>query len=424
MQNLEKSRLIRLGVKLLLALITFWILIWPHLRRAENLLLSGKESYYHLKEGTIAVILSFLNQYTGINNILLAKLLPISLGILSMLLFYAILKKFKLNYAIVILSTLILVSSPSFIYLFGTLNAYGFTVFIFLLSIYLLLERKELLGVAALYLIPFFGIVPTFLGLLLLLVYSLKNQRFRLFLGALPSLALLYFSPTKILPSYGSRIISDFGGYYGLGLFIVLFSLFGLKHLWQKKYKHALTYLTIIFLCVFSLLNIRVLSYLNLILAGLAALGLIGLIKSEWRSKLIKQMSILIMVYGLIFSGLSYINFISSDLPNEEVVEMIEYLETLPGEEVFSHPYREPWIEYAGKNFIEDENLFYTKNIDQALAIIKSKKIKYLWIDEEMEEMVWGEEDEGLQFLLKYSKHFKKNKVNDYVTLWEVEEEN
>lgn len=398
-------------------------MLWPHLSRAENLLLSGKEAYYHLQKGITAFLLSFLNSNIAIDIILLAKIVPIILGILSMLLFYELLRKFKLSHGIVILSTLILIVSPSFIFLFGTLNAYAFTSFLSLLALYLFIEKKEFLGVIILYLVPFFGMVPALLGLLLLLIYSLRNQRFRLFLGALPSLALLYFSPTETLPSYGSSIISDFGGNYGIGLFIILLSLFGLKYLWQKKYKHIFLYIIIISLVIFSLLDIRVLAYLNFILVGLSALGIISLAKTEWKSKLIQKLSILIMVYGLLFSGLSYINFTSLDLPNKEIIEMIDYLKTLPDGKVFSHSSRQHWIEYSGKKFATDENLFYTRDVEQALTTIKAKKIKYLWIDKEMKETIWQEEEQGLQFLLEYSGSFKKNKINDYVTLWEFKED-
>ena len=425
LQALEKSRLIRLDVKLLLLILAAWILFWPHLRRAESLLLSGKEAYYHLHKGTIAIILSFLSHHLNLDIILLAKFIPIVIGLLTVLLFYEILRKLKFDYGVVILSTLILIISPSFIYLFGTLNAYTFTAFIFLLSLAMFIEKKEILGVLILYLIPFFGLVPTLLGLLLILIYSLKNQRFRLFLGALPSLILLKFSPMAgILPSYGHvSIISDFAGHYGLGLFILLLSAFGLKYLWQKKYKHAIVYIIILSLVTFSLMDVRVLSYLNFILVTLAALGLVSLVKSEWKSRLIKQLTVLIMIYGLIFSGLSYINAVSSDTPNKDVIDMMDYLRTIPQGNVFSQLSREPWIEYSGQGFVTDKNLFYATDIDEALEIINTKNIDYLWIDEKMKEDLWDEEEEGLQFLLEYSKNFRKKKINDYITLWEVVEE-
>ena len=421
MQTQGKSRLIRLGVEILLVLITSYILIWSHLRRPDALLLSGKEAYYYLQEGAVSTILLFLKDNIALNIIQLTKILPVTLGILSAILFYSILRRLRLNYGIVIISTLILIISPSFIYLFGTLNSFSFTSFLFLLSMQLFLRKKEFLGVATLYLIPFFGLTSTLLGLLLVLIYSLKKQRFRLFLGSLPSIAILYFYQIKTIPNYSLGVISDFGGQYGIGFFIILLSLFGLQVLWKKKYKHLTLYTVILSLWAFSAWDIKIFAYLNFILVGLAALGLIGMMKSTWKSELIKQLSIIIMICGLIFSGLSYINFVSSDLPNKEVIEMINYMKTIPEGKVFSQDSREYWIKYSGNEFITDETMFYTRDIEQALEIINTKKIKYLWIDKEMKEKIWTEEDQDLQYLLKYSKNFKINKMNNYITLWEFE---
>ncbi|MBU4502477.1 MAG: hypothetical protein KKA79_07810 [Nanoarchaeota archaeon] len=421
-QNLEKSRLIRSGVELLLVVVTFLMLIWPHLRRVDAVLLSGKEAYYHLQEGTVAVILTFLNQYTNLDILFLAKTVPIILGLASMLIFYNILRNLKINYAVVVLSTLILIFSPSFIYLFGTLNAYAFMSFIILLALYLFIIKKGFLGVALLYLLPFFSIWSTLLALLLVLIYSLKRKRFRLFLGALPSLAIFYFYTTKTLPSYGSRIISDFGGDYGLGIFIVMLSFLGLQYLWRKKYRYISVYLMIASIILFAFFDMRILSYLNFILVTLAALGLIDLMKLQWRNELIKKLSALIIINGFIFSGLSYITYVSFDLPNEDIIEMAEYLRTLPDGNVFSHISREPWIDYSGKTFVTDKNLFYVTDIQKASVIIDAKQIKYIWLDKELEQKIWTGEEEGLQFLLEYSKKFQKKKITNYVTLWEVEQ--
>jgi len=423
LQALGKSRLIRFGVKTGIVLITFLMILWPHLRRPDAFLLSGKEAYYHISNGTLSIILEFLGKHMGLEMLLLVKLVPLIVGVLSILLFYAILKKLKLSYVSIVLATLILIVSPSFVFLFSTLNAYAFVSLIMLLALYLLLNKRYVLGVLSLYLLPFFGIIPAVLGVSLVLFYSLKRNKFMIFLFSIPSLIILYFFHVAKVPSYGTGIIYDLGGRYGLGFFIVLLSLFGLKFLWQKKYKYIVAYSTIVALCIFSVFEIRMLALLNFLLATLAALGLIDLMKTEWRSELIKKLTILIMIYGLIFSGLSYVNFVGDDLPNGDIAEMMDHLETLPGDNVFSQDSRKYWIEYSGKEFVADENLFYTNDIEQALAIINAKEINYIWIDEEMEEKIWADEEEDLQFLIKYNNNFRINKENDYVTLWEVVEE-
>jgi len=423
LQALEQSKLTRYAVKLVLTALTLLILAWPHFRRPASLFISGKEPYHHLITGPVSMVLSFLNHYTGADIVLLSNILPMVLGVLTMLLFYNLLRKYGLDYSLVLISTAALIISPSFIFLFGTLNTYAFTAFIFLLTLNLFTEKREVLGVMMIYLVPFFGPISAILALLLLLVYSLKNERFRLFLAALPSAAILYFAPVGILPAYNNVAISDFGGHYGLGLFTILLSFFGLRQLWEKKYKYLFIYITVVFVGAFFFLDVRVLSYLNFLLAALTALGLVRLAKMEWKSGLIKQLTILVMIYGLIFSGLSYINFTSKDLPNEEVLDMIRHLQTLPGGRVFSEASREYWVEYSGHMFVADQALLHSTKIEDAMMLIESKKVNYLWIDEEMKENIWGGEEKELLFLLEYSKNFKKNKINDYVTLWEVVEE-
>ena len=94
------------------------MLVWSHLRRPDHLFLSGKEVYYHLQEGTIAVIISFMNKYTGLDPILLAKMIPLILGLGSIVVFYHILRKLKVSYTVVVLSTLILIFSPKVVICF------------------------------------------------------------------------------------------------------------------------------------------------------------------------------------------------------------------------------------------------------------------------------------------------------------------
>ena len=95
-------------------------------------------------------------------------------------------------------------------------------------------------------------------------------------------------------------------------------------------------------------------------------------------------------------------------------------MKTLPEGNVFSHISREPWIDYSGKKFVTDNNLFYATDIETAVTLIDSKQIKYIWLDKELEQKIWIGEEEGLQFLLEYSQKFQKKKVTNYVTLWEV----
>jgi hypothetical protein len=282
-------------------------------------------------------------------------------------------------------------------------------------------HKKEFPAIVIFYIIPLFGLVHLAVASGLLMFYSLNIRRFRLFLYALPAFALLLISPAGNLFSFGS-FISDFGGPFGLGVFIVILAVFGLKFFWRDKYTHAYFYLSLILFVVLSFFNLRVLAYLNFCLALLAALGLELLFERHWRSKLIKSLTMLILIIGLIISGFSYMtSSVINGLPNKGIIDGLYALRDLPGGNVFSDVSREYWIDFAAKPFVSNKNLLYTRDIDNATSIILADDIDYIWIDDDMRSRVWVEEDQGLLFLLKYSKRFKEIYSNDYVTIWEVD---
>jgi len=179
--------------------------------------------------------------------------------------------------------------------------------------------------------------------------------------------------------------------------------------------------MVMILLVVFSFFNLRVLSYLNFSLALLSALGLEVLFESHWRSKLIKSLTVVILVIGLFISGFSYMTSVINGLPNQDVVDGLYALSDLPPGSVFSDASREYWIDFANKPFVGNEDLLYTRDLNNATSIVIANDIYYVWIDNDMKSKVWVEEDQGLLFLLKYSKSFKEVYSNSYVTIWEFD---
>ena len=392
-------------------------LVLPVFLRPRFNLLYGFEAYFHLGHGSVSYILSFFSYVFRLDVFLVAKVLPILLGVFSLLLFFSILKNLGFRYWIVILSSLLLIFSPSFVFLFSTLTDFGFVAFLLLFAFYLLLNKKNIPALAMFYLVAFFGLFNLVLALFLLLFYSFKVKRFRLFLYALPSLIILLFFPAENLFSFGS-FVSDFGGPFGLGVFLMILSFFGLKFFWKDKYVYLYLYLSMILLIVFSFFNLRALSYLNFILVLLSALGLEVLFERHWRSKSIKYLTLLIMILGLFISSFSYMSWVINGLPNRDVVDGLYALRDLPEGAVFSHVSREYWIDFAKKPFVANNALLYTRDIERATNLIKSGGISYVWVDEDMRSRVWVEEDQDLLFLLKYSESFELVYSNDYVGIW------
>lgn len=417
---LEKYTFTRYVVKALLYVICAFTLALPIFFRDKLALLYGFEAYFHVSKGPVSYVLSFFSSLLHADVFVVAKVLPVVLGVLSVVIFYEILTKLGFKQWLVALTCLILIFSPSFMFLFATLTDFAFVAFILLIIFYFLLLDKKIPALILFYAIPFFGLLNLLLSLFFLLFYCLSVKKSKFFLYSLPSFVLLLFSPAKNLLS-SSSFISDFGGAFGLGVFVVILSFFGLKFFWKDKYVHFYFYLSILALVVFSFFNLRFLAYLNFILVLLAALGLQVLFERLWKSKTIKYLTMFILIVGLVISGSSYMVSVISGLPNKDIVDAMYGLRDLPGNVVLSHPSREYWVEFAGKNFVQDSSLLYTRDIGDATAIINSKGVSYIWVDNDMKSMVWIEEDEGLLFLLKYSKSFKEVYSNDYVKIWEFD---
>src|SRR3989344_7403282 len=200
------------------------------------------------------------------NPILFSKLLPFLFGIGSLILFYFILIKIKKEIAF--LSSMLLLLSPPFIYLFSVSNKFIVPVFLSLLGIYLLINKKYFLTVCCFTLISFFSILASLLMLILFLIYSRKEKiklYWSLLLSSLVSLSIS-FQLFSLIIKFGfpeilkftyketgirflfQKLIFEIGGLYGLGFFLIILSLVGIYAFWKKKYKYLYFYLILIFL--------------------------------------------------------------------------------------------------------------------------------------------------------------------------------
>ena len=262
-----------------------------------------------------------------------------------------------------------------------------------------------------------------------------------LLLGGVVLLAILlqlvypqtfFLQPAGLDRHLAMEFVSDLGGLIGFGGFFLLLSLLGLVMTWKKKRVYYLGYLLVIFLIVaFVFLNAYSNIYLNFILAILAGQGLIWLWKRPWKFNFIKKFSILILVLGIIFSTVSYINRLAVELPDEEIKESLVWLKnkTKPGEIIFSHPGKSFWIEYFAERpayfdffspdpqiqFNQTQAIFYSRDIKTTVAWMEENKISYVWIDRTMRQgQVWSEKDEGLLFLLsdqRFQRRYKENEI-------------
>ena len=472
MKSGAKRKLVFLGLLLFCIIILVSPVYLRHLNSDDYLI--GDKPYYYLRianyiNETNAPIFENINdnfsfegrEYSeeigwpyllSFNPVFLSFYLPIILGILSFILFYLILN--RINYNLSIAGSLLFISSPSFIYLFTISNKYGISIFLSLLAVYLYINKKELLSCLCIPLIGFFSLASSIFLLSIYLIYSIfkKEKLIYFYLSLILTFLAGYMQFGKLTGVSGlffvnrgfsyflQNLVSDFGGRFGIGIFMILLAFIGIFILWKDKYRFVLIYLLFLALLSLSYFFDFIIFYLNILIVILVGLALISLYQMRWENNYIKFLIILILICGLIFSSVSFINRLVGDEPRKELNEGIFYLSRQPDDYVaFSHYTRGDWIAYAGKKNVMDSNFFnapdlygrfydsdtllHTQDINTALEIVKKYNINYIFIDKEMKSgLVWNDDNSELLFILKNDKRFKKAFDNNYVEIWRVED--
>lgn len=382
----------------------------------------------------------------------LVKFLPILLGILCFVLFYFLVSNIKPE--LKGFASILLITSPLFLLLFSMATKYVAAVFFILLGLYLMSIKKNKFGLVSLLFSGFFSIVGLFfVGLFFLFYYFKKKNYVNLFSLVLGFILVFLIQFYKIfslgLPenlfafksfSFGnffSFIIFELGGKYGLGLFLLILSLVGIYVYYNEKYKFVFYYLILFIFLLISFYLPFLLFYLCFILAFFAAVGLIPFFYGNWRSDVLKFLTSVILVCGLLFSVLVFYSNVPNLEPTSEQFEVIQFLKNQ--EEIISPVFASPkfgsYITYAGKSSFIDSNYLYapdlgmreidmglilnSSNLDFAVDILNKHRIKYILVDKEMKRDVFNNEDEKFLFLLKFSPHKFVNLIsNEDVELW------
>jgi hypothetical protein len=430
----------------------FYQRISGSINKYDELSYSGRDFTYPMAQPLIFFTLhKFMPEYFIIN------IIPIILGIISLILFYLILKELYAEPNVIYLSLIILILSPSFIYIFSSYNYFTFITLILLSTFYLFIKKNDILNLISyilFFIIPFFGYEFSILALFLILIYCIKQKQIKKFYVILIisfiSISFIYF---PILSKYGlsqtakfdrnliyQSLISDLGGGFGISIFIIFLSFFGISYLWKYKYKYYYIYLSLILFILFIFYFPKFIVYLNFLLSFLSGFGLINLLRSKWESETIRKLTLWLLILGLIFSTITSITEISKQEPGKNLHDSLIFLKNYDKSNsvVFSHYSYGIFINsIADKKNVMDskflysinlneryqdsKTLFYTRSFETAQEIIKKYDIKYILITKKMKEgFVWEEKDEGLLFLLNSGNIYKNIYNNDEVEIWEV----
>ncbi|NQV08348.1 hypothetical protein HQ529_00685 [Candidatus Woesearchaeota archaeon] len=477
-----KKEFTKSQIAVFIFLASFLILILPQIIRyffLDNVLI-GEESYYNariasninregvqthdeLSYGGVDYVfnpyhpfLAFFSSFLGVG--FASKIVPLVLGIISLFLFYYILRELKFNFERRFFSTMILLLSPSFIFTFVASTSYSLIVFLFFLCFSLFITKNKylfLLYLLLLFIIPLFGFFHAlvFAVLIFSYVFYRKKAMKKFFISLIPLLfsSLYYFGATysKIFSfeNFLSRnifrdTISGLGSYNGLSIFAVLLALVGVVVLWKHKKEFYPIYMNSIVLILLLLYkgseaNI----YLAVLFSIFGGLGFYKLMKRRWEAKTIKNLTLLLLITGLILTSASYIPRIINFEPDKEVIESLEWLQSQPKGIVLSHHSNGFWIEHSAEmvvfmdsNFQHSpdtnkrhnisETIFYSRDLRNTRSLLKENNIGYIWIDDEMKNgEVWKADEEGMLFLLQNNETFKSIYNKNNIEIWKVLDE-
>jgi hypothetical protein len=423
---------------------------YHHAILAENLVESGFpliklfENYspYHY-------LVAFLGSFLSIG--LATKIISIFLGLLTTFLFFLLLAEFGIGKNKRFLIILLFVMSPIFIYSFTFANPYSLALALSFLGVYFFLKNKNIylaLSVISFVLVSLFDSFNIFLCLFFLFVYSYKvKEKKNWFFTILLFAAIIIFTiPKPFFTSYGyvkasffTEFISGLGGLIGFGVFQIFLFFIGIFSSWKKEYWHFPSYFAIIvlfFLSVFlgPVFNI----YLSIIVSVFAGIGFFKLIKIKWQLTAIRDLTILIIICGLLFSSASFINRIAVFPPSKTEVDSLLYLQnySVSGERVLSHYSNSYLIEYYSdrdaildpldlkyqQDLINDtEAIFHSTLLKDAMDLLHQHKVRYVWVNKPMKQgLIWDKEGEELLFLFRNKQDFKKVYNSTEVQIWKV----
>ncbi len=414
------------------------------MQSSDALSFGGRDYLFNPFHYIMGLLISFLGL------MLAAKLLPLILGLASLLVFYLILKKLRLESKKIFLICAILIFTPIFIYTFTVLNSHALVILLVLLGFYFFMHKSKtirLISLLVLMTLPLFSLFSALIALLALLVYSLHKKNIKNFypvLFFLLAISAIYYVPEFIrqgIPSYivqnirVDNFISDIGGIMGFSVFSIILACVGLFFVNKKK---SFIFLIAALFALSFYFGSQINLYLNFIVVVLAGEGFFRLIQREWESKILRNFSIIVLVCGIMFSPISYTKELSSSLPDQAVVDSLIWLKENSDKDdvVFSAHEKGFWIEYFAqrpavmdnlfefapqlKQRAEDSStIFKSNNLDITRVLLDKYDIRYIWIDPAMKKQLWNNKRTALLFLLSNSETFKNVYEQDNIEVWE-----
>ncbi|MBU1975575.1 MAG: glycosyltransferase family 39 protein [Nanoarchaeota archaeon] len=393
--------------------------------RSAELLNSG-EYYDHLK-GTLLDFDLYTYLIAGLMPIfpklIIAKVLPILLGLLCSAYFYLTLRAINLSKTKSVLASVLLAVSPAYVYLFFSLNYYSLIVVLAITAVYFFIINKHTISSA------FFALLliasPFAFVLLATVIWPLKKnflRTLRLYASATIAAIIILVSviistPFTYLTNYSfSHSLVDFGAAFGMNIPMILLFLIGFISLWKKINIHHRIIIGILFLL--SLFNPLIMLLSGFVMAFFAASAIYLLFNRRWELKNIKNIALLLVICTILFSSLSYISRLADNPPSPELVRAIQNIPQ-SNQKVLTHASYESFIHYYAKRKTivpsnespEASEIFQSRNLKLTESLLVNSSTDTFFITSDMKlGLVWHKDEQGLAFLLENSEKF----VNRY----------
>lgn len=414
----------------------------------DNLVYGGRQTiftpYHFVIAGAAYAI--------GTENAL--RIVPLVFGLISVLLFYLILRRLDLGRFVSIASAVILMMSPAFIYTFSCLQD-SMAIMLTLLGIYLITCRRKLLTALSFLSFLTAALFSVFNSLVIVapfIIYSLitkkqKKLSIMLLVVLAAAEALIYaikpasfFSELELTsPNILKEIISDIGGLSGIGVFCFILAIIGFFYSWKDKKRYYTAYIMMaLLLASFYLIGGFAFAYLNFYLSVFAAIGLFMINEIRWEMKMIKNLTLMIVACGFLFSMLSFSARLADMPPDNNMMNGLNWLKenSKVSDILVSHYSNGYLIEYASgrpvlidsyissipgfeRKYLDADSLFYSSELNQAKSIMDRYGIRYIIITEDMKEgEVWENKNSGLLYLLRNKDTFKNIYGSKEIEIW------
>ncbi len=439
--------------------------------------MAGTEPYYHLRiarqileNGAVGedglsfggrpyifnpydYLLAFCGKFVSIETA--SKILPFIFSIIAMIFFYLLMKKAELSLITRGFILICLVATPAFLYSAMFSNSEIAGIAMLLIGFYLFIGKKEssflfsmLFFIAA----SLFSFINFISAVLISAFYTYKHAEKRTKFVLL-LLSFLCISPLYQLMFYRygipelpfkfglAQLLAELGALEGISIFGLILAVIGFFVLWNERAKFYLPYALLFFFAAAFILNANINLYLAFIISIFAGSALTFLIERRWWLKLVRNISLALILFGLFFSAISFVGRASASEPYPQLMNSLSWLDKNSRYQgiVFSHYKNGFWIEYFNKKSVTDENfiyapelyerlndsneIFYSRNLERTEELLDKYNISYILITPDMKQgLVWKKEEEGLLFLLRNHEIFSMvhaaNSSRGIVEIW------